>query len=68
MCGLLSITLTISLHSMDSMAKDFKDVEVFQISVMITNAKQGGRGSRLSLAGQEAFLSVPSRVDKSTVE
>lgn len=53
------------------MAKDFKDVEVFQISAMITNVnrrKGFTAGSLLSLAGQEAFLSVPSRVYKSTVE
>lgn len=39
------------------MAKDFKEVEVFQISVIITD-------SQLRLTGQEAFLPVPSHVDK----
>lgn len=50
------------------MAKDFRDDEVSQISAVVTNANQEGSGSQLSLTGQEAFLSVPSRVDESTVE
>lgn len=51
------------------MTENVKDTQLSQISAMVTCAMQRREGgSQLSLAGQEAFRSVPSRVDKSAVK